>query len=418
MRGKYSAAVGQPLLPSLLAGVVGLCLAAAGAASAQAQEGEEPVAVFDRPREGLTPKGIDLGGFRLFPQLTVSETYDDNIFADEDGEQADFITSISGGARLRSEWTRHDFTLDTRVRHQAFLDNDEQDRTEYALRPNMKFELGGRDTAVISAEHSRQAVGRDDPEEDDDEEPTQFNRFEVGGEYIHRINRVFFGLDAQARRDDYFTSGDDDRDVTEFRYGLPIGYEVSAKTDVKVEPFVRRREFDENNSAGSDRDSNAAGMLLGIDTEVTSLLDLNFDVGFVANDFDDSSFDRRVDLIFGGEAIWYLSPRTTVFGRAARRDLATSTSSASSKTQTSVGLEVQQELQRDLLLGVGVQYLNDEFHDSDRTDDRANASVKLEYLVNRTFSLVADVRHQQRWSSVDGGDFSRNLATVGLRTRF
>jgi hypothetical protein len=401
----------------MLAGVAGVS-AAVAVVPAQAQEGEEPVAVFNRPREGLDPKGLDLGAFRLFPSLTVSETYDDNIFADEDGEEADFITSITGGAQLRSEWTRHDFTFDTRVRHQKFLDNDEQDRTEYFLRPTMKFDLEGRDKAVISAEHSRRAIGRSDPEDDDDEKPTQFNRFAVGGEYIHRINRVFFGLEGEARRDDYFTSGDDVRDRFEYRFGLPVGYEVSAKTDVKVEPFVRRRDFDEDNAAGADRDSVAAGALVGIDTELSPLFDLNFDVGFIANDFDDPRFDSRVDLIFAGEAIWYATPRTTVFGRAARRDLATSTSNASSKTQTSAGLEVQQELQRNLLLRVDLQYLNDDFHDDDRADDRANAAVELEYLLNRNLSLVTDVRHEERWSNVEGEDFSRNLITLGFRARF
>ncbi|HEY9538682.1 MAG TPA: outer membrane beta-barrel protein [Kiloniellaceae bacterium] len=386
--------------------------------AAQAQEGDEPVAVFDQPREGLDPKGLDLGGFRLFPSLTVSETYDDNIFAEEDDEEADFITAITGGALLRSEWTRHDFTFDAQVRHEKFLDNDEQDRTEYSLVPTIEFELGGRDTAMLTAEHSRQAVGRDDPEEDDDEEPTQFNRFALGGEYIHRINRLFFGLEGDARRDDYFTSGDDDRDRQEFRFGLPVGYEVSVLTDVKVEPFVRRRDFDEDNSAGADRDSLAAGALVGIDTELSPLFDVNFDIGFIANDYDDSRFDSRVDLIFGGEAIWYVTPRTTLFGRASRRDLATSTSSASSKTQTTAEFEVQQELQRDLLLGGRLQYINDDFQNNDRTDDRAIASLSLEYLLNRNFSLLADYRHEERWSNQEGEDFSRNLVTVGFRARF
>src|SRR3546814_20070362 len=89
---------------------------------------------------------------------------------------------------LRSEWTRHDCTIDAQVRHEKFLDNDEQDRTEYSLVPTIEFELGGRDTAMLTAEHSRQAVGRDDPEEDDDEEPTQFNRLALGGE--HKIGRA------------------------------------------------------------------------------------------------------------------------------------------------------------------------------------------------------------------------------------
>ena len=402
----------------MLVGAAAVYLFAAADPAAQAQEGTEPVAVFDQPREGLDPKGIDLGGFRLFPSATVSETYDDNIFADEDGEQADFITSLTAGVLATSEWSRHDFTFDASVRHQKFLDNEEQDRTEYFLRPTVKFELAGRDTATFSAEHSRQTVGRDDPEDDGDEDPTEFNRFAVGGEYIHRINRLFFGLNSDARRDDYFTSGDDDRDSNEYRFGLPVGYEVSAKTDVKVEPFVRRRNFDEDNSTGDDRDSTAAGAVLGIDTEISPLFDLNFDIGFIANEFDDSDFDNRVDIIFGGEAIWYVMPRTTVFGRAARRDLATSTSSASSKTQTSASIEVQQELQRDLLLGVELRYLNDDFHDTDRNDDRGIASVELEYLLNRNFSLVADYRYEQRWSDRDSEDFSRNLVTVGLKTRF
>src|SRR3546814_16689358 len=110
----------------------------------QAQEGTAPVAVFDQPREGLDPKGLDIGAFRLFPSLTVSETFDDNIFAEENGEQVDLITAVTGAVVARSEWTRHDFTFDARVRHEKFLDNDEQDRTESFLRPRVQFEQIGR----------------------------------------------------------------------------------------------------------------------------------------------------------------------------------------------------------------------------------------------------------------------------------
>src|SRR3546814_6540954 len=100
-----------------------------------------------------------------------------------------------------------------------------------------------------------------------------------------------------------------------------------------------------------------------------------------------------------------------------RRDLATSTSSASSKTQTAAEFEVQQELQRDLLLGGRLQYINDDFQDNDRTDDRAIASLSLEYLLNRNFYLLADYRHEERWSNQEGEDFSRTLGTGGFRAR-
>jgi hypothetical protein len=377
-----------------------------------------PTAVFERPRPAYDAKGIDLGGFRLFPTLSVDESYDDNIFAEDSDEEDDFITAVTAGLVAKSEWSRHEVEIEAAVRHEKYLKNDDQDRTDYIVRPTVNLDLGGRDSAKITAEHSKRTIGRDDPEDSGDEDPTEIYRFAGGGEYIKRVNRLFFGFNANARRDDYISSGDSDLDRNEYRFGLPVGYEVSAMTDVVLEPFVRRRDFDEEDSTGADRDAWAGGATVGIDTEVTSLLHVNFDVGFVANDFDDSSFDDSIDLIFGGEAIWYVTPLTTVKGRAERRDIATNQPGSSSKTQSSLGLELQHELQQNLLLGGQLRYINDDFRDVDRTDDRLVAGVGVEYLLNRNFSLTADYQYQQRWSDRDGEDFSRNLVMVGLKTRF
>lgn len=380
-------------------------------------DASEPTAVFEQPRPAYDAKGVDLGGFRLFPTLTVNEAYDDNIFAEDADEEDDFITAVTAGLLAKSEWSRHEVEIEAAVRHEKYLRNDDQDRTEYVIRPTVKLQLGGRDSARLTAEHSRRTIGRDDPEDSGDDEPTEFNRFAGGGEYIKRVNRLFFGFNANARRDDYISSGDNDRDRNEYRFGLPIGYEVSAMTDVVLEPFVRRRDFDEVDSTGADRDAWAGGATVGIDTEVTSLLHVNFDVGFIANDFDDSTFDDSVGLIFGGEAIWYVTTLTTVKGRAERRDIATNQPGSSSKTQSGLSLELQHELQQNVLVGGQVRYINDDFREVDRIDDRFIAGVGVEYLLNRNFSLTADYQYQQRWSDRDGEDFGRNLVLVGLKTR-
>ncbi|GAB4392681.1 MAG: outer membrane beta-barrel protein [Kiloniellaceae bacterium] len=385
---------------------------------AEAQEGEVPVAVFDKSRSGYDAKGIDLGGFRLFPRAAVSEGYDDNIFADDNDEEADLITTVSAALLAESEWSRHGLSVDARLRHQRFLDNDEQDRTEFFVRPELRLDLAERSEATLVTEYSRRVVGRDDPEDAGNEEPTEFDRFYSRAEVIGRANRMFFGLNGEVRRDDYVSTGDDDRDRTEYRFGLPLGYEVSAKTDVVLEPFFRLRDFDEVDDTGADRDAQAAGATIGIDTEVSSLLHVNFDVGFIANEFEDSRFDDSVDLIFGGEAIWYATAMTTVKARAVRQDIATGETGASSKTQSLLGLEVQHELQRNVLLGAEIRYINDDFRDLDRNDDRAIVGVEAEYLINRHVSLAADYRYEQRWSTLAGEDFSRNIVTLGLRTRF
>ncbi|MEQ8357022.1 MAG: outer membrane beta-barrel protein [Kiloniellaceae bacterium] len=384
----------------------------------RAQEGERPAAVFDRPRSGYDPKGIDLGGFRLFPRAAITESYDDNIFAEDSGTKADLITSTTAALLAESEWSRHALSVEARLRHQKFLDNDDQDRTEYLVRPSLRLDLAERSEATLSTEYSRRTVGRDDPEDGGDEDPTEFDRFETRGEVIGRANRTFFGLNGQLRRDDYIAGRDSDRDRSEYRFGLPLGYEVSAMTDVVLEPFLRWRDFDELDSTGADRDARATGATVGVDTELTSLVHFNFDVGFIANDFQDDRFDDNVDLIFGGEVVWYATGMTTVKAKAARRDISTSQPGASSKTQSNFGVEVQHELRRNILLGGEINYINDDFREIDRSDDRGVFSLSAEYLLNNYVSVAADYRYEQRWSDAGNEDFSRNIVTLGLRTRF
>ena len=129
------------------AGLVALacCLAATVAAldgplQALAQEGSEPVAVLDRPRGAFDAKGIDLGGFRLFPRASISETYDDNVFADENDTKDDLITSVAASLLAKSEWSRHQLQVLGQVRNQTFVDNTDEDRVEYVIRPQLRLE--------------------------------------------------------------------------------------------------------------------------------------------------------------------------------------------------------------------------------------------------------------------------------------
>jgi uncharacterized protein (PEP-CTERM system associated) len=112
--------------------------------AAFAQEGENPIAAFDRPRGAFDAKGIDLGGFRLFPGAALSETYDDNIFAKDGGEKTDLITAVSAALLAKSKWSRHELQIAARLRHQTFLRNEEQDRTEYVIRPSLRLDLANR----------------------------------------------------------------------------------------------------------------------------------------------------------------------------------------------------------------------------------------------------------------------------------
>ena len=51
--------------------------------------------------------GLRVGSFLVDPRLVVGERFDDNIFAVEDSRDADFITTVTPGVTIRSDWNNH-----------------------------------------------------------------------------------------------------------------------------------------------------------------------------------------------------------------------------------------------------------------------------------------------------------------------
>ncbi len=85
--------------------------------AANAQEDARGQTVTERARPEVDPLGIRVGGFLLFPQLSVTETYNDNIFAQDTGTTDDFITVATTAIALRSQFANHalNFRADTSV---------------------------------------------------------------------------------------------------------------------------------------------------------------------------------------------------------------------------------------------------------------------------------------------------------------
>lgn len=63
--------------------------------------------VASRARPELDPLGIRAGAFLIFPELAIDEIYNDNIFAENNDETDDFITSIQPEVTIESDWSRH-----------------------------------------------------------------------------------------------------------------------------------------------------------------------------------------------------------------------------------------------------------------------------------------------------------------------
>jgi hypothetical protein len=64
------------------------------------------VSVQNRPRPEYDPLGILLGAVRVSPQLTIGESYDDNIYATDTGKVGDRVTTLTGSVGVQSPGQR------------------------------------------------------------------------------------------------------------------------------------------------------------------------------------------------------------------------------------------------------------------------------------------------------------------------
>jgi uncharacterized protein (PEP-CTERM system associated) len=80
--------------------------------------------------------------------------------------------------------------------------------------------------------------------------------------------------------------------------------------------------------------------------------------------------------------------------------------------ESEIGLRVDHELLRNLLIGGGVRYRRDDFQDTNRVDNRIDVGPDITYFLNRNLSVGAGYTFTTRNSDDSEREFDRNLVTL------
>lgn len=193
----------------------------------------------------------------LTPSLSLSETYDDNIFQDDTNEEADFITTLTPGIQLRYQPTSTTLLeLDYRMDFEFFAQNSDENQVghrgtlRFASPITPRLSIALRDTLVITEEPGDRFVEIDEAtglrsESQENREQTIRNRATATLEYL-LASRSTLSLLFDSLIDDV----EDPDDVDEFRYtlGVELGYLANVLRGNRVRLFydVTFHNFSEN----------------------------------------------------------------------------------------------------------------------------------------------------------------------------
>ncbi len=386
----------------------------------------KPETVTSRERPEVAPLGARAGAFRLYPSLTLTEKYDDNIFATNTNEESDFITLIKPGLNIQSLWGRHFLSIHTDATIGRYADNENENFEDYSAGINGGLEINHAQHLLAGYNYSREHEKRYSPDDVLGIEPTKLDTNTLFTTYQRRFNRIIVELGGEYRSLDFDNVrsangniiNNNDRDRNRLEGSLKVGYEYLPEYTAYVRTSINRINYDEEvDDNGFNRDSDGYTVSAGADLDISGVLFGNVFIGYENQKYDDISLKDTKGISGGASLTWLPSQMTTVTGSITRSIEETTLDFASGVFSTAGKLVVDHELLRNLLLQGRLSVSEDTFEGLNRDDSYFSSGIGATYMLNRHFYLLLDYDYLQRESNsvTNVDDFSENIFSLSGR---
>ncbi len=387
-----------------------------------AQEPARGETVTNRSRPELDPLGVRSGGMFFYPQLGIAELYDSNIYSSDTGEVDDYITQISPGLQLRSDWNNHELNLFALSDIGYYADNDAENYVDYTLGGDGRIDAT-RDTSLDWAlSYVKLHEDRGSAEDAGGVEPNEFTVLSPEISLSQSFGRISLEVGGGLQRfdfDDSSVENHDDRDRDEWEGSVQLGYEIVPGYEAFIRGAYFARAYEDTvDDNGFERSSTGYEVVAGTAIDISGVTTGEIFAGFRSQNPDDAAFGDITGAQYGGNITWNPSGLTTVNGFIERTIEETTLTGSPGFFATHSGLSVDHELLRNLLLGVNANYTTRLYEEIDRDDKDLEAGLYGKYLMNRNLYISANYDYTRRTSNVAGEDFTRNVFMLKLETQY
>jgi hypothetical protein len=398
---------------------------------------ERGYTVVDRERPEVAPLGIRLGSWFFFPRAEVDEAYNDNIFAGSGGpgspKGTDFITAVVPGFDLRSNFPTNALNLSAGAvlsfynTHSSFNTQDAFGAADGRLDVDATHDVHG----LVRIEKGHEDPGAPNVP-GNVAEPVLFSAYTATAGFAQTRLKIGYSADVTARRQEYQavpTVGgglvqESERNNNSYEAALRPYYEFVPNYQGFLRGAYNIRRYDHAALGQATRDSHGFRADVGARIDLTGLAYAELFVGYVRQEYKSATFGSIGGLDAGANVVYNLTQITSLTLKGARTVQDTNFAVVGNAPspgflESSVGVSVDHELLRNLLLNGTVAFVNDDFKGIDRTDNAYQAGAGAKYLLNRNLYVGANYTFERRISSGASGigPFSRNIFLVRLSTQ-
>lgn len=379
-----------------------------------------PVAALAQQVGPYDPLGVRAGSFLIFPSIHLGESYETNVNAEPHNEKDDFVTNIQPEVNVQSNFSRHQLGFTVGGDVGIYANESANDYQDAFVAGNGRLDITRQNYLNGEVTLARGHQSRDDPENNPNEDVRIYNRYGTQLSFTQMFNRLNFRLTGQVERTAYQEANQADRDQDTYNIYLRTGYFVSPRINTFVQGRYniqnrdRKVDFD-----GLERNSQGWGADVGAAVDLTDLLVGEFSFGYRAQTYAESSFSENDGIGYNLGLTWTPTRLTTVQlnGNGDFRPTSSEGSGAESNFRSSVDLNVDHELMRNVHIGGNVGFIRDDFSGEHRVDDTVEVGATATYLLTRNFSIDAGYTFTNRWSDDSNEEFLDNIIRLGLTAR-
>jgi opacity protein-like surface antigen len=411
-----------------LTAVVVAAIAASGAwtDSSRAQNPKPRAPTDQRTPSTATRGGYPLGSFLFFPELTIGEIYDDNIYATQQNTQSDYITRIAPSFSLVSNWRRHALNFWGGSSLDFYARKSSENTQDAWLGFNGRYDIDDTSNLFGGVTLSRSHEDRASPDDVAGLKPTVYYQVSghVGvlkriGAWTARVGTTVKYLNFNNVPGVFGTINNNDRDRTEISIGGRLSYALSPNYSVFVQGAADVRRYvtwpDDN---GFDRNSTGFNSGVGLAFQFGRVLWGEAHVGYLMQFYRGLGLSTVEGMDFGGRVNWRIMNGLMFTAFADRSVEETTLFGATANLYTAFGGRLSYNVTSRLNLSTGLTLARSRYVDINRTDQTAIASAAARYQLTPWLFASAEYQFRRRESDVPGQSYIENWAMLRVGTDF
>ena len=419
-------AIGQSALAQVVPGAVG-----------QPQPRPERPGEVTPPAENYDPKGVNIGSFKLFPQLELDEIFNDNIYATNAsaGKTAAFIQTIQPTLDLRSDWNVHMLNAYAKGGFAFYsIDGAFNNFQDASVGVDGRFDIQRDWNIYGGGSWNRRHEERGTPNTVTTGllPLTIYNQTIGNIGYFQKFNRFSARLDARLDNYNYFDNGlgpaqgviiNSDRNRNEWREALRLGYEFLPGYEIWIRGGLNQRTYFSLDTSGLDRSSNGWDIVGGILIDLGGITSIEAFAGYRQQNYANSAAFPTISVpTFGLTGYWNPIRQLWVKPFVTRTidDSALTTSVAYINTRA--GVDVDYHMRPNIRLNAHGDYSIADYTQTSTTtgapyDQYWTFRVGGQYLFTPNFYVGPTYQFITRNSSIPGNSYDQNLIMLRLGAR-